>query len=119
MVDFDFGIDAGPDRIGDDGLSERVGITAPLPVLGGRLVYRISPKFGVRFTADVLMVKYGKYSGTYQDVYVLVEYQLSKTFGFGGGLNVLGFDPTVDGDERLGKLQNTLTGVGVYGAVNF
>jgi hypothetical protein len=119
VVDFDFGINAGPDRIGDDDLSERAGITAPLPVLGGRLVYRISPKFSVLFTADVLMVKYGDYSGTFQDVYALAEYRLSKRFGVGGGLNVLGFDLTVDGDERLGKLQNTLTGVVVYGAVYF
>jgi hypothetical protein len=119
VVDFDFGIDAGADRIGDDDLSERVGITAPLPVLGGRLVYRISPKFRVLFTADVLMVKYGDYSGTFQDVYFLAEYRLSKRFGVGGGLNVLGFDLTIDGDDRLGKFQSTLTGVMFFGTVYF
>ena len=119
VVDFDFGIDAGPDRIGDEGFSESAGVTAPLPVLGGRLVYRISPKFSVLFTADVLMVKYGDYSGTFQDVYALAEYRLSKRFGIGGGLNVLGLDLTVDGDDRLGRFQNTLTGVMIFGAVYF
>jgi hypothetical protein len=119
VVDFDFGIDAGPDRIGDEGFSESAGVTAPLPVLGGRLVYRISPKFRVLFTADVLMVKYGDYSGTFQDVYFLAEYRLSKRFGLGGGLNVLGFDLTVDGDDRLGRFQNTLTGVMIFGTVYF
>jgi len=119
VLDFDFGIDAGADRIGDDGFSERAGITAPLPVLGGRLVYRISPKFRVLFTADVLMVKYGDYSGTFQDVYFLAEYRLSKRFGLGGGLNVLGFDLTIDGDDRLGRFQNTLTGVMFFGTVYF
>lgn len=119
VVDFDFGIDAGADRIGDEGFSESAGVTAPLPVLGGRLVYRISTKFRVLFTADVLMVKYGDYSGTFQDVYFLAEYRLSKRFGVGGGLNVLGFDLTIDGDDRLGRFQNTLTGVMIFGTVYF
>jgi hypothetical protein len=119
VVDFDFGIDAGPVRFGDEGFSERAGITAPLPVFGGRLIYRVSPKFKVLFTADVLMVKYGDYSGTYQDVYALAEFKLSKRFGIGAGLNVLGLDLTVDGDERLGRFQNTLTGVMIFGTVYF
>ena len=71
------------------------------------------------FTADVLMLSYGDYSGTFQDVHVLAEYRLSKRFGLGGGLNVLGLDLDVDGDDRLGKVQQTLTGVVVYGAVYF
>jgi hypothetical protein len=73
----------------------------------------------VLFTADVLMVKYGDYSGTFQDVYFLAEYRLSKRFGLGGGLNVLGLDLTVDGDDRLGRFQNTLTGVMIFGTVYF
>jgi len=119
VVDFAVGVDAGPDRIGDEGFSESAGVTAPLPVLGGRLIYRISPKFSVLFTADVLMVKYGDYSGTFQDVYALAEYRLSKRFGIGGGLNVLGLDLTVDGDDRLGRFQNTLTGVMIFGTIYF
>jgi len=87
-------------------------------VFGGRLVYQVSPKIGVLFTADFLMVKYGNYSGTFQDVYALAEYRLSKRFGFGGGLNVLGLDVEMD-DDIIGKLDHTLTGVVVYGAVFF
>lgn len=119
VVDFEVGVDAGPDRIGDNDFSERAGITAPLPVIGGRLVYQVTPKLGVLFTADVLMVKYDKYSGTFQDVYAIAEYRLSKRFGLGAGLNVLGLDLTVDGDDQLAKLNNTLTGVIFYGAVYF
>jgi hypothetical protein len=119
VIDFAFGIDAGWDSIGDQGFNERAGITAPLPVLGGRLVYRVSPKFKVLFNADVLMVKYGDYSGTFQDVYALAELQLSKRFGIGAGLNVLGLDLTVDGDDRLGRFQNTITGVMFFGTVYF
>ena len=50
VVDFEVGVDAGPDRIGDADLSERAGITAPLPVIGGRLVYQVNPKLvsGIR-----------------------------------------------------------------------
>jgi hypothetical protein len=119
VVDFEAGIDAGPDRIGDDSRSEQSAVTAPLPVIGGRLVYRINPKLEVLFTADVLMVSYGDYSGTFQDVHALAEYRLSKRFGLGGGLNVLGLDLEIDGDDRLGKVQQAMTGVVVYGAVYF
>jgi hypothetical protein len=119
VVDFEVGIDAGPDRIGDDNFSERAGITAPLPVIGGRLVYQVTPKLLVLFTADVLMVKYDKYSGTFQDVYAVAEYRLSKRFGIGAGLNVLGLDLDVDGDDQFAYLNNTLTGVMFYGAFYF
>jgi hypothetical protein len=119
VVDFEVGIDAGPDRIGDDNFSERAGITAPLPVIGGRLVYQVTPKLLVLFTADVLMVKYDKYSGTFQDVYAVAEYRLSKRFGIGAGLNVLGLDLDVDGDDQFANLNNTLTGVMFYGAFYF
>ncbi len=119
VVDFELGVDAGPDRLGDDNFSERAGITAPLPVIGGRLVYQVNPKLEVLFTADVLMVKYGKYSGTFQDFYAVAEYRLSKRFGIGAGLNVLGLDVDVDGDDQFGNLNNTLTGVMLYGAIYF
>ena len=79
----------------------------------------MTPKLGVLFTADVMMVKYDKYSGTFQDVYAMAEYRLSKRFGLGAGLNVLGLKLDVDGDDRLAKLDNTLTGVVVYGAIYF
>jgi hypothetical protein len=82
-------------------------------------VYQATPQLGVLFTADVLMVKYDKYSGTLQDVYAMAEYRLSRRFGIGAGFNVLGFDLDVDGDDRLAKLDNTLTGVIVYGAIYF
>jgi hypothetical protein len=119
VIDFEVGVDAGPDRIGDADFSERAGITAPLPVIGGRLVYQVNPKLGVLFTADVLMVKYDKYSGTFQDVYAVAEYRLSKRFGLGAGLNVLGLDLDVDGDARFAKLDHTLTGIIFYGAIYF
>lgn len=49
----------------------------------------------------------------------MAEYRLSKRFGLGAGLNVLGLNLDVDGDDRLAKLDNTLTGVVVYGAIYF
>jgi hypothetical protein len=119
VIDFAVGIDAGPDRIGDRDFSERAGVTAPLPVLGFRLIYRITPKFGLLFTSDALMVKFDKYSGTFQDTYAFAEYRISKRFGLGGGVNVLSLDVTVDDDERLGRIQHTLTGVVGYAAVYF
>jgi hypothetical protein len=119
VVDFEVGVDAGPDRIGDTDFSERAGITAPLPVIGGRLVYQVNPKLSVLFTADVLMVKYDQYSGTFQDVYAVAEYRLSKRFGLGAGFNVLGLDVDVDGDDQFANLNNTLTGVMFYGAIYF
>jgi hypothetical protein len=119
VVDFEFGVDAGPDRIADDDFSERAGITAPLPVIGGRLFYQVNPRLGVLFTADVLMVNFDKYSGTFQDVYAVAEYRLSKRFGIGAGLNVLGLDLDIDGDDQFANINNTLTGVMFYGAIYF
>jgi hypothetical protein len=119
VIDFAAGVDVGPDRIGDDDFSERAGVTAPLPVLGFRIIYRVTPKLGLLLTSDVLMIKYDQCGGSFQDTYAFAEYRLSKRFGLGGGGNVLNLDVEIDDDSKLGKITHRLVGVVAHAAFYF
>ena len=46
-------------------------------------------------------------------------YRLSKRFGLGAGINVLSLDVDIDGDDQFANINNTLTGVMLYGAIYF
>jgi hypothetical protein len=108
---FDLGIQATGDIVP---LSERESLTAPLPVLGGRLVYRISPKLGVVVAGDFFFLRYDAYEGSMADFYSIVEYRVSKHFGIGGGLNVFNLTVEVANDEINADLSHVYSGGVLY-----
>ena len=54
----------GVEPIGETEIRETTGVTAPLPVLGLRISYRPTRTLNLVAAADILVVEYGKYSGT-------------------------------------------------------
>ena len=64
-----------------------VGVTAPLPVIGGRFSYKPSDKLRLIFESNVFLLSYGDYSGSYVDTSLLAEYRFWKHGGIGGGFN--------------------------------
>ena len=64
-----------------------VGVTAPLPVIGGRFSYKPSEKLRLIFESNVFFLSFGDYSGSYVDTSLLAEYRFWKHAGIGGGLN--------------------------------
>ncbi len=63
-------------------------LTAPLPVLGGRFSYRLTPRAKVTATADWFFIRYGDSSGVLGDFLVMFNHRTSKHVGFAGGLNL-------------------------------
>jgi len=61
-------------------------LTFPLPHLGGSLGYEFTPKLAGNLTVLAFALDIGEYSGSLLQVDVMMAYQLSKTFGIGGGL---------------------------------
>jgi len=61
-------------------------LTLPLPHLGGSLGYEFTPKLAGKFTVLAFALDLGDYSGSLLEVDATMGYQLSKTFGIGGGL---------------------------------
>ena len=76
-------------KVGDappEGFDES--LTAPLPVFGLRLAYRVTPRASVTATADWFFLRYDDSSGVLEDFLVMFSHRTWKHVGFAGGLNL-------------------------------
>jgi len=64
-----------------------VGVTAPLPVIGGRFSYKPTERLRLILESNLFLLSYGDYSGSYVDTSLLAEYRFWKHGGIGGGVN--------------------------------
>lgn len=60
---------------------------APLPVLGLRTNFAVTPKFHLMQNIEVFYLKVGSFSGSMVDVNIRAEYNLWEHFGVGLGVN--------------------------------
>ena len=93
-------------------------VTAPLPVFGFRLTYRLSPKWGVFASTDWFMLNYNdRYKGILNDTQLYAAHRTFKHVGFAGGLNIQTFNVEFEDDNLLWQLDARL--VGFLAAVTF
>ena len=120
IVDFDVGLDAtlGAGTIGEGVVKETAGQTAPFPVIGLRLAFRATRKLTLVAVADVMAFDIGRYSGTFQDTYAMLDWRLSKVFSIGGGLNSLNLDLELE-EEILAAMRHNYRGVIVFAGFHF
>jgi len=120
IIDFDFGLNAalGPEAAADDQIRETAGVTAPLPVIGLRLAFRVTPKLGLVAAADLLDVEYGKYGGTFRDAYAILDWRFSKHVSVGGGINSLNLGLELE-EEVLASFRRNYRGAIVFLGVHF
>jgi hypothetical protein len=101
------------------GPSDDASVTAPLPMLGGRLMYRLTPKWSMALASDVFFLSAGDQKGAVTDSSILFEYQTNSAFGFGVGLNRFTLDlDIVDGDKRW-DVESVYSGAYMYVAYKF
>ncbi len=92
---------------------------APLPVLGGRVSYSITPKWIWVTSVDLFAINTGSYSGTLTDIEILFENRVPTHFGWGAGVEVLSFDlKSTDGD-LTGTFQTSYRGINLYASFYF
>jgi hypothetical protein len=93
-------------------------VTAPLPVFGFRLTYKITKRLGILASSDWFALSYSdKYRGILSDTQIYAAHRTFKHVGFAGGLNIQAFNVEFDDDELLWQLDSGL--VGFLGAVTF
>lgn len=80
--------------------SETQSFLAPLPVIGLRASYAITPRFFVTAGANVFFVEYDKYSGSMIDASITFDYDLFEHFGIGIGYNHNRINIERDDDDR-------------------
>ena len=84
------------------GKSTSTSITAPLPVVGFKLNYNITPRWLWSNKLELFHMSFDVYDGSFVDIASTIEYRPFKNVGFGTGFN--GSALTLekeDGDNRL------------------
>lgn len=93
---------------------------APLPVVGLRSDFLITPKFFYRQSIELLYLEYDGLSGGITDLDLSLEYRPIKNFGCGLGVNTTKLDLTSEdsdypGLQFYGQLASSYTGIYLFG----
>ena len=106
----------GPAQQTDTAFNESV--TAPLPVTGFRLTYKITRKWGVLASTDWFLLNYNdEYKGILSDTQIYAAHRTFKHVGFAGGINFQTFDVEWDDGNLLWQFDARM--VGILGAMTF
>ena len=106
---------------GELGVEERedASITAPLPMLGGRVVYRLSDRWQIVGVSDIFFLDRGSQEGQLTDTHVFIEYELGEHWMVGGGLNRFSLDLQLVDDDIIWDWSSVYTGAYVYLGIQF
>jgi hypothetical protein len=88
-------------------------------MIGGRLVYRLSPKWRLIGASDLFFLDRGSQEGQLTDTHLLVEYQANDKFFVGGGLNRFALDLQIVDDDIIWDWSSVYTGVHLYVGYSF
>jgi len=105
-------------------IDESETFTAPLPTLGLRMDFAITPKWFLRSNFELFYVEIKEFKGTLYESNVAIEYIPWKHLGFGLALNVFDLDIEADGEDYpgidfKGELSFRYTGLLLYAKIPF
>ncbi len=105
----------------DDGTkAEAAGVTVPLPVIGLRLGYAITPRWYVRYISEAFFIDIDNtFRGGLINLELNTEYKIFNNFALGVGLARLGTNVDVDSDDWRGSFSDGYRGVTVFGTLYF
>lgn len=101
------------------GQFESDGLTAPLPVIGLRGDYRLTPRLMLRSSAELFAIEYDNVDGRLFDFYIGLDYHFHDNFAVGLGYNNVSLDVDADGSEFNGALDWLYDGVLLSVAYSF
>lgn len=101
------------------GQFESDSLTAPLPVIGLRGNYLLTPKLALRSSGEVFAIELDDVDGQLFDFYLGLDYQFHKRFGVGLGYNTVRLDVNASGSEFNGSLDWDYDGLLLYFKFNF
>ena len=106
------------------GKASQEAITAPLPVLGVRFDYAITPKFFIKQSLDFFYIQYENFQGSLYDAKIGIEYNIWKYVGVGVAYDYFHVQVKAEGQnypgvDMTGKIQLTYGGLLLYGKFFF
>jgi hypothetical protein len=105
-------------------VDETARFTAPLPSLGLRMDFAITPKWFLRSNFEIFYVEIKEFKGTLYESGVAIEYIPWKHLGFGLAFNVFDLDIEADGEDYpgidfTGEIGFRYTGLLLYAKMPF
>jgi hypothetical protein len=99
-------------------------ITAPLPVLGLRADFALTPKWFLLSKIDLFYLEYKQFKGAVYDTSVAVEYKAFKRVGFGLGVESFNLAVEAEGEDYpgidfRGKIEYQYLGAMLYASFYF
>jgi len=95
-------------------------VSAPLPTLGFRLDYQISPRWHSLLGADVLYVDTGDdLKGSLDTTSLAVEWRVARNVVLGAGLERWAIDVSVDDGDLRGRVSDFYRSARLYAGVRF
>ena len=106
--------------LADGSSAESAGVTVPLPVVGLRMGYAITPKWSVRYVSEAFFIDIDDtFRGAILNYELNTEYRLFKHFALGAGLARIGVNAEVDDPDWRGKITDSYRGFNVFGTFYF
>ena len=117
-------IDIGLRAAGLINVDESEKFTAPLPTLGLRADFAITPKWYLRSNFEVFYLEINEFKGTIYESNVALEYLPWKHFGFGLAANIFNLRIEADGEDYpgidfKGEIEFRYSGLLLYAKVPF
>ena len=100
-------------------------ITAPLPVIGVKGDFAITPKLFLKSYIDLFYLEFDDYVGKIWNYHIALEYNVFKNVGFGVGFDHLEVDVEAHSDTNIpgvnfnGNINFLYTGVMIYTKIYF
>ena len=102
------------------GANEVEDVTAPLPIFGFHLNYKINPRWHVLMDYDIFYIELESTTeGSISDFQLATEYRFFRTFAMGVGINSTALDVSVDDSDFNGTINDTYKGYEIYAALYF
>jgi hypothetical protein len=106
--------------LADGSKAESAGVSVPLPVVGLRMGYAITPKWNVHYVSEAFFIDFDdSFRGAIINFELNTEYRLFKHFALGAGIARIGVDAEVDDDDWRGKVTDSYRGFNVFGTFYF
>ena len=104
----------------DGSKAEAADVTVPIPVIGLRMGYAITPKWNVRYVSEAFFVDIDDtFRGAILNFELNTEYRLFKHFALGAGLARIGINAEVDDEDWRGKVTDSYRGFNLFGTFYF
>lgn len=99
---------------------DKTDFTVPLPVIGLRGSFALTPKLFLRQNIDYFYVNIGNYEGELVDLGVALEWNALEHFGLGIGYQLVAMDLKYSGsDDFLDEIDMSYGGLHLFGKVYF